>query len=143
MRLLSTLCCVGYLCYLSVLDIKTQRLPDRLLAAGVVVALLQLFLGISPSIILSLAGAAVGMAFLGISKVTGEAFGYGDSIVILILGLSLGLWNLLALLMLSFLLAAGCSTVLLAKFNFQRKTTFPFIPFLVASYVLVLIFGGF
>lgn len=143
MRILSTVCCVGYLSYLSALDLKTQRLPDRLLAAGAVVALLQVFLGISPSIILSLAGAAVGVAFLGISKATGEAFGYGDSIVILILGISLGLWNLLALLMLSFLLAAGCSTVLLAVFHFQRKTKLPFIPFLVASYVFVLIFGGF
>lgn len=143
MRLLSSLCCVGYLCCLSVLDIKTQRLPNRLLAAGAVVALLQVFLGSSPSILLSLAGGAVGIAFLGISKVTGEAFGYGDSIVIIILGISLGLWNLLALLMLSFLLAAGCSTVLLALFHFQRKTTLPFIPFLVSSYVLVLIFGGF
>lgn len=143
MRFLSTVSCIGYLCYLSALDIKSRRLPDRLLAAGAVVALLQVFLGISPSIILSLAGAAVGAAFLGISKMTGEALGYGDSIIILILGVSLGLWNLLALLMLAFLMAAGCSTVLLALFNFQRKTTLPFIPFLVASYVLVLVFGGF
>lgn len=140
MRLLSTFCCIGYLCYLSALDIKTQRLPDRLLAAGVVVALLQVFLGISPSILLSFMGAAVGIAFLWISKLTGEAFGYGDSIVIIILGLSVGLWNVLALLMLAFLMAAGCSTVLLAHFNFERKKTLPFVPFLVASYIFVLIF---
>ncbi len=140
MRLLSTLCCMGYLCYLSALDIKTQRLPDRLLAAGIVVALLQMFLGISPSFMLSLAGAAVGAAFLWISKLTGEALGYGDSIVIIILGISVGLWNLLALLMLAFLLAAGCSTVLLAFFDFQKKKTLPFIPFLVGSYVFVIIF---
>lgn len=143
MRLLSTLCCAGYLCCLAVLDIRSQRLPERLLAAGAVVALLQVFLGASPSIILSIAGAAVGLAFLGVSRMTGEALGYGDSIVILILGIALGLWNLLALLMLAFLMAAGCSAVLLTVFHFQRKTTLPFIPFLVASYVLVLIFGGF
>jgi len=28
------LCCVGYLCYLSVLDIQKRRLPEGLLAAG-------------------------------------------------------------------------------------------------------------
>ncbi len=31
----SQLCCVGYLCYLSVLDIQKRRLPEGLLAAGV------------------------------------------------------------------------------------------------------------
>lgn len=143
MRFLSTVCCVGYLCCLSALDIKTRRLPEQLLVAGAVIALLQVFLGVSPSIFLSIAGAAVGVAFLGISKMTGEALGYGDSIVILILGISLGLWNLLALLMLAFLLAAGCSAILLGVFHFERKTTLPFIPFLVASYIFVLIFGGF
>lgn len=143
MRLLSTLCCAGYLCYLSAWDIKSRRLPESVLAAGALVALLQVFLGVSPSIILSIAGAAVGLAFLGVSRLTGEALGYGDSIVIFILGVSLGLWNLLALLMLAFLLAAGCSIVLLTVFHFERKTTLPFIPFLVASYILVLLFGGF
>ena len=34
----SQLCCVGYLCYLSVLDIQNRRLPEGLLAAVVGVA---------------------------------------------------------------------------------------------------------
>ena len=86
----SQLCCVGYLCYLSVLDIQKRRLPEGLLAAGVgvaaAVAVLKIFLGFGP-LLLSLAGAAVGIAFLWISKITDEAFGYGDSILIIALGL--------------------------------------------------------
>lgn len=69
------LCCVGYLCYLSVLDIQKRRLPEGLLAAGVGiaagVAALRIFWGFGP-FLLGLAGAAVGVGFLWISKVTDE-----------------------------------------------------------------------
>ena len=73
------LCCVGYLCYLSVLDIQKRRLPEGLLAAGVgvaaAIAALRIFWGFGP-FLLSLAGAAIGVGFLWISKITDEAFGY-------------------------------------------------------------------
>ena len=52
------LCCVGYLCYLSVLDIQKRRLPEGLLAAGVgvaaAIAALRIFWGFGP-FLLSLA----------------------------------------------------------------------------------------
>ena len=125
------LCCVGYLCYLSVLDIQKRRLPEGLLAAGVGiaagVAALRIFWGFGP-FLLGLAGAAVGVGFLWISKVTDEAFGYGDSILIIALGLFLGLW-----------LSAIFSMVMMKRQNFQRTTTMPFVPFFGAAYVVLLL----
>lgn len=136
------LCCVGYLCYLSVLDIQKRRLPEGLLAAGVGiaagVAVLRIFWGFGP-FLLGLAGAAVGVGFLWISKVTDEAFGYGDSILIIALGLFLGLWKLLYLLMAAFGLSAIFSMVMMKRQNFQRTTTLPFVPFFGAAYVVLLL----
>ena len=128
------LCCVGYLCYLSVLDIQKRRLPEGLLAAGVGiaagVAALRIFWGFGP-FLLGLAGAAVGVGFLWISKVTDEAFGYGDSILIIALGLYL--------LMAAFGLSAIFSMVMMKRQNFQRTTTMPFVPFFGAAYVVLLL----
>ncbi len=138
----SQMCCVGFLCYLSVLDIQRRRLPVWLLATGAGAAagfvVYRMFWGIGP-LMLSLAGAAVGVAFLGLSKVTDESFGYGDSIVIVGLGLYLGLWKLLCVLMGAFGLSAIFSMVMMKTQNFQRKTTLPFIPFLGAAYIILLL----
>lgn len=138
----SQMCWVGYLCYLSVLDIQKRRLPTGMLAigagaaAGIVVY--RLFWGIGP-LMLSLAGGAVGVVFLGLSKVTDESFGYGDSILIAVLGLYMGLWKLLCVLMGALGLSAIFSMVMMKTQNFQRKTTLPFVPFLGAAYILLLL----
>ena len=47
-------------------------------------------------------GILIGAVFLGISKWTGEALGYADSGLILILGSYLGMWQLMILLLIAF-----------------------------------------
>ena len=51
-------------------------------------------------------GILMGAVFLGISKWTGEALGYADSGLILILGSYLGMWQLMILLLIAFSVAA-------------------------------------
>ena len=102
--------------------------------------------GISASEIpaaLLIAGGAVGAGFLAVSKISGEAMGYGDSILITILGGFLGFWNILSVLTAAFLLAAVFSAVMLVRRGFTRKSSFPFVPFLTAAYIGVLLTGGF
>lgn len=136
---LSQFLCGGYLLGLSVWDIWSRRIPACLLALGAgAAALYQIIWGEIPGI-LSIAGAAVGVVFLIVSKVTEEAFGYGDSFLILVLGIYLGFWNLLCLLVASFMLAAGFAMVVLAAKHFKRKTVFPFIPFLGIGYLLMVL----
>ena len=83
----------------------------------------------------------MGTVFLAVSKVTEEAFGYGDSVLILIMGGFLGFWDILALLTGAFILAAAFSLILLIRSRFQRKDTFPFVPFLTAAYLGGMAFG--
>ena len=85
----------------------------------------------------------MGLGFLAVSKVSGEALGYGDSILITILGIFLGFWNILSVLMAAFLLAAVFSAVMLARRGFTRKSSFPFVPFLAAAYIGAVLTGGF
>ena len=139
---LSQVCCICYLCGLSALDVRSRRLPVSLLACGIGAACVyQVFWGTVPSGI-SLAGAAIGVLFLVVSKITGEALGYGDSILILGLGIYLGFWNLLGLLVIAFFIAAGFAMVVLAIRHFKRKAILPFVPFLLTGYVAILLSGG-
>ena len=75
-----------YLLVLSWMDIRSRKLSLWLLLAGVPVSVISgIFAADIPAVILT-AGGAVGILFLIISRSTGEAFGYGDSILILVMG---------------------------------------------------------
>ena len=97
--------------------------------------------GTSISPILIVSGADVGFVFLGISKITREAFGYGDGIVILIQGICLGLWDLIIVLMISFLWASLIAILLLVGNKGAKIQSMPFIPFLCIGYVAVILMG--
>lgn len=134
--------CGVYLCMLSVIDIWIRRLPVLGLAAGgIAAAIWCAYQGEIPPV-LSLAGAATGVVFIGVSKVTEEGFGYGDSILILVLGIYLGFWNLLGVLLGAFFLSAGFAVIALYFRMFNRNTGYPFVPFLCTSYILWASLGG-
>lgn len=135
--------CLLYLGSLSIVDIRSRRIPIWILAAGGFLAAgFQIIWGELPGILI-ISGGAVGLVFLAVSKVTGEDFGYGDSILIGILGIYLGFWNLLSLLVITFLFAAGAAMIVLVRKKFRRKALLPFIPFLGIGYAAVILMGGF
>ena len=114
---------------LSFMDYKIRKVPRDVLLlcmAGTV-----LYQAVTQNIdwMVSLGGGLIGMIFIGISKITREAIGYGDSLAILILGIYLGVWGLLEVLATSFfilgILALGCMTL-----RRKKSLAFPFYPFL-------------
>lgn len=131
-----------YLAVLSVVDIHSRRIPFwGLLSGGAAAVTYRVLLG-REGAVLALAGAAVGLVFLGLSKMTGEALGYADSLLVVILGIYLGFWELCRLLAVSFFISAVFSVFMLSVKKMHRKTTFPFIPFLALGYLLILFPGG-
>ena len=64
-----------------------------------------------------------------------QSFGYGDSILILILGILSGGWNLLWILFAAFLIASVYGGIMIARKKYTRKKSFPFIPFLTVAYL--------
>ncbi len=131
----------GYLCVLSVMDIRTKRLNLLFLLSGAAFVIAGGFCGRNIHPVFLAAGGAVGIIFLLISRFTEESFGYGDSILILITGGFLGFWNILTLLTAAFLMASMFSAFMLIKKKFSRKSAFPFVPFLFAAYTGGMIFG--
>lgn len=81
------------------------------------------------------AGLGCGIVFLMISKWSQEGIGYGDSWMILNMGIFLGIWNLLGMLMLAFLVAAMAAGAGLWSGKWKRTTRMSFYPFLLIGYL--------
>ena len=122
----------------TVLDIKTRRLPVWIMIIGSVAAILFRLLNWGNHTALWIGGMLIGCLFLLLSRWTKEGFGYGDSWMILILGISLGLWDILFLLSIALTCSGILAIMLLEKGHWSKKISFPFVPFLMLGYVGVL-----
>lgn len=120
------------------MDLKTRSLPVWVLTLASVSIGIFRICNWENRTFLWLGGAGVGIMFFIISKYTGEAIGYGDSWMILLLGVYLGLWNVLWLLSIAFVLSGMVSVLVLGKNKYSHKASFPFIPFLAVSYMGVM-----
>ena len=139
---ISRMICFGILAGMSVLDIASRKVPVKallILAAGAVGyhAVCR-----EVDILVLAAGAAVGVLFIFMSKVTKEGIGYGDSLGIFVMGMYLGVWSLLEVLSGAFFLLAISAAVLLAGKRMSRKCALPFYPFLTIGYALWMIGGA-
>ena len=132
-----------YMIVLMLMDIKWKKLSLAALMSGFIILNAGFLCGRNIHVMLLAAGAGVGIVFMVVSRVTEEAFGYGDSILILIMGGFLGFWNILSLLVAAFSMAALFSIFMLLRKKFHRKSAFPFVPFLTAAYIGGMIIGAY
>lgn len=134
---------VVYLLVLSAIDLRWKKVSVRslLILLGIVI-LMQILCGREEPQVM-LAGGVCGSVFLLLSWITKESFGYGDSILILILGIVTGGWNLLWILFAAFLLSSIYGCVMLLRKKYTKKSTFPFFPFLTIAYLGGVISGAY
>ena len=132
-----------YMIVLMLMDIKWKKLSLAALMSGFIILTAGFLCGRNIHVMLLAAGAGVGIVFMVVSRVTEEAFGYGDSILILIMGGFLGFWNILSLLVAAFSIAALFSIFMLVRKKFHKKSAFPFVPFLTAAYIGGMIIGAY
>lgn len=83
-------------------------------------------------------GAGVGVIFLMISKMTEEQIGYGDSWMILNMGIFLGVWRVLLMLCLGFTICAVFSGIGMMCRKLRKESRIPFLPFLLIAYMGVI-----
>lgn len=133
---LSQMICMGILLSLSVIDIHFRKIPTDILVLASIAALAYQGMTGKADLWLAAGGAGVGILFLMVSIVTREGLGYGDSWAILVLGLYLGLWGVLDVLIVAFGLLAVASIICLTVKKMSRKHSIPFIPFLAAGYLI-------
>ncbi|MDO4453155.1 MAG: prepilin peptidase [Eubacteriales bacterium] len=81
-------------------------------------------------------------AILIVCRATRQAIGYGDGMMWSIMTLYLGIWKNIRVWMNAFVFAFFFSAAVLITGKRNRKTEFPFLPFLTAAYLLELFKGG-
>lgn len=116
-------------------DWKTKRISVLFLFVMSVVMLGIRLLIIEESLLSTLGGVAIGIVFFMFSKCTKESVGYGDSWLILLLGIFLGGKRVLEVVLIAMLFSGVFSIVHCMRHGWDRKQTIPFIPSLAAAYI--------
>lgn len=118
-----------------ILDWRERELPSILLVAmSLLVVVFLCCCGWTP-LFSRVVGLLVGITFFFISKWTNQAVGYGDSWLILLLGVYLGSFRALQILFVGAILSAVGSLVCLWRNRWNRKLRIPFVPFLAMAYL--------
>lgn len=133
---------LGMLAVLAEIDVRKKELPLVMLiifcGIGVLVqGVLKNFLWKDLC-----GGILVGVGILLAAVVSRENIGIGDGLLLCVTGLYLGLWRNLVLLLGAFTCAAAVSVVLLFLKKCDRRSRFPFVPFILVSYVGLMVFTG-
>ncbi|HBA63704.1 MAG TPA: hypothetical protein DCZ20_07595 [Lachnospiraceae bacterium] len=133
---------------LSIMDLKNHRISCRILV-GITILVMGYRIWCSAEDLLPYwEGMLPGVFCLAVSFFTGQAIGFGDSWMILILGFYLGIWKTAVLLMVAFFLAGFYSICLLARkmlssgrgkrcWQNSRKEKFAFLPALMIAFMYV------
>lgn len=122
----------------SMWDLRTKKIPIWLLSVGAGGIILFHIFCKNINLFSTLGGIGLGMICLLISKVTKEALGYGDSILICLLGSYVGFINILWIITTAFGLAGIFSLIFFVGKNRYKEKAIPFIPFLAISYMGVM-----
>lgn len=127
----------GLLLICAIQDLIKKRIYLWSVAIGAALTLACLPVIAERGIVDCIGGLAVGLAALLISRATGGKIGLGDGIILCVTGLGLGFWSNLELFGIALFLAAVLSIILLALRLVNRKQSIPFIPFLLAGYLII------
>lgn len=120
-------------------DLRTKQISCLSLVLMAILVLVLRMVFVKDTIWSTLGGAAVGISFFFISKYSRESVGYGDSWLILLLGIFLGGKMIMEVVFVASFLAAIFSIGYGLVRGWNRKNTIPFIPFLAVAYVGVLL----
>lgn len=135
-----------WLSALSILDIRKRNVPVWLLAAGGIMAVVVTVYRQNVSCEYTRTGhGLIGMAMLPGILLLATAFatkkaGYGDGIVLMILGVLAGGEKCLLIFAISLFLGAFVSLILLVFRKVKRDTKIPFLPFLAVGWLAVMVF---
>lgn len=135
--LISGIICTGFLFSLSVMDFKYRKIPGTMLImAGILAAGYGFAFG-REELAVRAAGLGTGLCFVVLSRITKESLGYGDSLLFCILGIYLGVWKLIEVLLIAWMFAALSALLVLTFARKTKKAAMPMIPFIMAGFVTV------
>ena len=136
---LTRLILLAFLFIAAWLDRRTEEIPLFLPGAGIAAGILLRFLTGPVGVLEILLGFLPGLLLLVLAFLSKQAVGYGDGAVFLAAGAFLGLEKT-AWLLAGALIAAGMAAFWFLLFRKQSgKRSLPFVPFVLAGYVFLLV----
>lgn len=131
------ICLIIILGVICVFDIIRKKIPVYMLivlaAAGIISNFTVGEFDIEKRIIAMLPG----MILLIVSMITKQQIGYGDGMIILIMGLYIDIDDILSIVLSSFLLSSIAAIILMTVFKKKKNFEMAFSPFLLIGYGLV------
>ncbi|MFI3212925.1 MAG: hypothetical protein R3Y24_06240 [Eubacteriales bacterium] len=128
-----------YLGMLSYFDMKEKSIKASYLIIGLMLAFLYrlgIILTGSEAYITGIYGILPGVILLLIGRFTYQSIGYGDGLVIIIIGLLLSNIDMMYVIIYGFLASfIFCGAVVFCK-KVSKETTIPFLPFLFLAHIL-------
>lgn len=124
------------------IDLERQEIPDELIVIGLIAGLLFNIYDIKANMINGILGFLLGGGvFLIIAMITQGAMGGGDIKLMAVLGLFMGWRLIIAITLISFILGAFVSIILIAAKLKNKKDYIPFGPFIAIAAVTAIFFG--
>lgn len=128
------------LAFCSIQDIREKEISLwKLKIYGILAAAVSLWKLFSPEedlkilICRLLTGLLPGIFLLILAKITRESIGYGDGLILLFIGLSLGFWECISIFFTGLLGVFLAALLILLFFGRKRGLEIPFIPFLLTG----------
>lgn len=128
------------LLWCSIEDIKTMTIPLIGIGGFTIIGIVLCFFYPMFSLPEILGGILIGILLLFISWISKEAIGRGDGLLMVTCGLYLGFRGNMILLFYGLLLSGITTGVLLITKQLKRKQRVPFVPFLLCTYLGMVIF---
>jgi leader peptidase (prepilin peptidase)/N-methyltransferase len=132
---------MGMLTLCSAQDMRKKQIQLNLVLAFGILGILFHMLWRTQSIGSLLSGMAVGLVLLILALLSDGRIGEGDGVLLIVTGIYLGLEGNLELLFSGLLLCGLWALALLVFRKKKRQDTIPFVPFLLAAYVGMLVCG--
>jgi leader peptidase (prepilin peptidase)/N-methyltransferase len=124
------------------IDLEKQEIPDGLIIFGLITGLLFNLYNIKAHMILGILGFILGGGlFLIIAMVTNGAMGGGDIKLMAVLGLFFGWKYIIMISLISFIIGAVISLILIAAKIKGKKDFIPFGPFIAVAAIIVIFYG--
>lgn len=123
---------------LSIQDLLFKEVSLWIILVGMVIIFVMTPFTESFTLFNSLAGTFVGISVIALSKATDGKIGIADGIIFIIVGVTVGGWGSLELFVYSLFLSAFVSVVLMLFKQANRKTSIPFIPFILMGYLCLI-----
>ena len=140
--------CMIYLGYNAYVDIKFKEIPVNIALITSVVGVVLTFLAtiisgiMSVEMIFSVVKTLIislipGVVLYLVSKITNQIIGYGDAMVVGVIGLYLGAKNVVNIMLIAFFIAGLIALYEIVIMKKNKRYEMPFVPFLFVSYVFI------